>query len=84
MLMRRGNKHDYQHNKTEFGATYTTAGRIKHVTVNCGGYVLQAPVKLLPATRSDLSGLRSPMVRGGYNVHALPGGGECLGSAAEW
>ena len=80
-MMRRGNRSDYQHNNTEFGCTNTLDGRIKHVTVNVGGYVLDAPVKLRTALRGEVSWLRAPVVRDGYYVHALPGGGECLGSA---
>lgn len=80
-MMRRGNRSDYQHNNTEFGCTNTLDGRIKHVTVNVGGYVLDASVKLRTRMRGEGTGLRSPMVRNGYYVHALPNGCECLGSA---
>ena len=65
------------------GHTNTTHGPIPHILV--GGGELRAPVKLQltpGARRTARNGelVYPPQIRNGRYVHALPGGGEILGS----
>lgn len=80
-MMRRGNRQDYEHVRTELGGTRTAAGFIKHLSVNIGDYFFHAPVKLGVKLRGD--GMRLPIVQDGHYIHALPNGGECVGNAVE-
>lgn len=64
------------------GHTDTSAGPVPHITY--GGGELRAPVKLdfsRPQARWQGQQRYRPLVRRGRYVHALPGGGEILGSA---
>lgn len=83
-MMRRGNREDYIHNTTLLGGVETKNGFIPHVSTIYADFLIQAPVKITPVapkSSGGASGRRYPVIRGGRYVHALPGGGEIMGSS---
>lgn len=73
---------DFEHNTTLIGGVETTHGYIPHLSAMYAGYMIQAPVKVTMVAPKSIVGRvkRYPVVRNGHYIHALPCGGECVGS----